>query len=211
MAVITCMKCGAAAPYVNGAAPMACPVCGAIYAKVAMALRGGGDTDTPQGAPRQAAPAPPRAFPLRRLLFAAVAVLVGGASFAAFTAYSKRQAALEYCGADRFAAWSREFHDIAGEFDRVAAAAGIAPRMTVAPLILRMSEAHAKAVKLPDVPCAAEGAKLLRRSMASKIEAMHSFALQQGDAAVGALIENANTDAAKGGELIESAARRTVK
>lgn len=102
-------------------------------------------------------------------------------------AHQQRQAALAFCGKIELAAWEESSKPAFEQVDRAVKAAGLAPRIALAPLILRLSEARAEVKKLPPPPpCAAEAFKLLQRSMELREDALVSFASKEGDAVVSA-------------------------
>lgn len=142
----------------------------------------------------------------------AAVVLAGYGGYAHWSAEKqKREAALAYCGAAAYQSWRGRFTDAAQEFERVAAAALLTPRATLAPLVLRMSEAKARTEALTPIPCAAGGAKIVTQAMALRIEAYSRFAIGKEDDGVFKALRKSQADAMAGAQAIEAAALKTVK
>jgi predicted nucleic acid-binding Zn-ribbon protein len=186
----TCLKCGYKRQTSDTAPETDCPKCGAIYAKVHAAANNG----------RRPPPIATKRSPLPWVL-AGLALLAGGGvyGYSAFDKHQRHQAALAHCGAVAHAKWEGEFKAAVAEFDRAADAAKLSPRMTLAPMLLRMSEAKAKVAAVPAVPCADAAAKAMVLSMDYRIKAFELFALQRPEQDVAnafELAQAAGSDAA---------------
>lgn len=148
-------------------------------------------------------------FPTVLVALLVSAVAVGG--YAWHSTKKKHDAALAYCGAAQYKTWRIQFNEASQDFERTAEAAGLAPRMTLAPLILRMSDAKAKAEALAPVPCAADGAKLIVSSMKKRIEGFSLFAMSGDEIRIQVLFRDGLKDIQNGAQLVLNAEQKTVK
>lgn len=112
-----------------------------------------------------------------------------------YMAYEQRKAGLAFCSEAELVIWQEKVKQTLGQFDRASKAAGVAPRIALAPLILRLSEARAEVDKVPPPPpCAAEAFKLLRHAMALREDAFLAFARQEGQTTVSASMYEAEKE-----------------
>lgn len=135
-----------------------------------------------------------------------VVVALGAAGWWGFGWYQARQrheAAVRHCGAKAFEAFETRLQAALQDFDRVTEAAQVAPRMTLAPLILKMSESIAATRAVPAPPCAQRALEAIAAGMDQRKGALVAFASQEGDVAEKA---RSATDAIKAGiQLLEAA------
>lgn len=83
--------------------------------------------------------------------------------------------------------------------------------MTLAPLVLRMSEAKAKAEALAPVPCAADGAKIVTQAMELRMDAFRQFALSQQNEDTAKALQKSQADLVMGMGMIEAATLEVIK
>lgn len=148
-------------------------------------------------------------FPTVLVVLLVAFLAVGG--YAWYSTKKKHDAALAYCGATAYQTWRTQFNEATQDFDRTAEAAGLSPRMNLAPLILRMSDAKAKAEALTPIPCAADGAKLVTDSMVKRIDGFSLFAVNGDEIRVQHLLRTGKKDGDQGAQLIFNAEPKTVK
>ena len=208
-----CLKCG----HITTSSQQACPACGAIYAKVEAAMHA-----------RAAAPSPAHQLPSRvasdpaksaRIQIVAISLLgicalllVSYYGYERYNVYKQRQADLAYCSKIELAAWEEKIKPGLEQFDRAAKAASVAPRIALAPLILRLSEARAEVKKLaPPPPCAAESLQLLQQAMELREDAFISFARQEGEFTVSSVFREAEAKSQAAFAKLAEARARSVE
>lgn len=184
----TCRKCGHRNTSVE--VQEACPACGAIYAKVEAAIAAKARTkfNLQQTFNEPTATAPKNGNRTMALVALLIVCVIGAGGYFGherYKLYEQRQAELSHCSETALAAWQDRMKPALEQFDRTAKAAGVAPRITLAPLILKLAEARAEAKKIPPPPpCATEAVGLLHQAMERKEDAWIKFARNDGDSAV---------------------------
>ena len=129
------------------------------------------------------------------LLSAGSIIVAGYYTYDRYIAYEQHKAGLAFCSEAELAIWQERVQQTLGQFDRASKAASVAPRIALAPLILRLSEARAEVDKVPPPPpCAAEALKLLRHAMVLREDAFLAFARQEGQTTVSAAMYEAERE-----------------
>jgi hypothetical protein len=129
-----------------------------------------------------------------------------------FTAYQRHQAELAFCSQVALDEWIEKTKPGLEQFDRASRAASVAPRITLAPLILKLSEARAEFKKLPaPPPCAAEVFKLFQRSMELREQALLSFASRDSESTVASELYQAQKASQDAFTMLAEARAKAVK